>query len=54
MVKLGIKSVPGNNSSTKFPNPPSTPFQPPKVAKKIIEEIGAQNTSPISPSNGTA
>ncbi len=41
MVKLGIKSVPGNNSSMKLPMPPKAPFHPPKLAKKMMAEMGA-------------
>ena len=40
MVKLGIKSVPGNISSMKLPKPPNTPFHPPNVDINTIEEIG--------------
>jgi len=54
MVKLGIKSVPGSISSTKLPIPPSAPFHPPKLKKKMIAERGAQKMSEISPKAGTA
>ena len=54
MVKLGMKSVPGNISSIKFPTPPNAPFHPPKVAMKITEEIGAQRMSAISARPGIA
>ena len=54
MVKLGIKSVPGINSSMKLPIPPIAPFHPPKLAKKIIPETGAHTMSAISPKKGTA
>ena len=40
MVKLGMKSVPGNISSIKLPIPPNTPLTPPNVIIKMIEEIG--------------
>ena len=52
IVKLGIKSVPGSNSSTKFPIPPRAPFHPPKVTKKITAESGAHKMSAISPMKG--
>jgi len=54
IVKLGIKSVPGNISSMKFPIPPKAPFHPPKLKKKIMAERGAQKISEISPRAGTA
>jgi hypothetical protein len=52
MVKLGMKSVPGNSSSIKSNMPPTAPFHPPNVKKKMIPEIGAQITSPNSPNTG--
>src|SRR5687767_362524 len=52
MVKLGMKSVPGSNSSRNAKTPPSIPFQLPNVAKKIIPEMGAQTRSSTSPIRG--
>ena len=54
IVKLGMKSVPGKISSMKFPIPPSAPFHPPNVIKKMIAEMGAQTISANSPKNGMA
>src|ERR1041385_4118941 len=53
IVKLGMKSVPGNNSSIKFPTPPNAPFHPPKTIKKIIPDSGAHIMSENSPRTGT-
>jgi len=54
IVKLGMKSVPGSNSSTIPNNPPIAPFHPPKVMKKIRPDIGAQTISANSPKTGKA
>ena len=54
IVKVGMKSVPGNFYSTKLKSPPKAPFQPPKDIKKIMAEMGAHNTSATSPITGTA
>ena len=54
IVKLGIKSVPGNISSIKLAMPPKAPFHPPKLTKKMMAERGAQTISANSPKKGTA
>ena len=54
MVKLGMKSVPGNISSIKLPKPPKAPFHPPKLIKKMTAEMGAQKISENSPRKGIA
>ena len=52
MVNVGIKSVPGNNSSAKLNIAPKAAFLP-NTIKNIIAEMGAQITSTISPNPGT-
>lgn len=54
MVKVGIKSKKGNISSRKLNKAPTAPFFPPKLAKNMMAEMGAQTRSPNSPRNGTA
>ena len=52
IVKLGIKSVPGNISSIKLKIPPTPPVHPPNMRKKHRAEIGAQMISANSPRMG--
>ena len=54
MVNVGIISVNGKDSSTKFKTAPVAPNRPPKDFKKIKAERGAQITSVNSPMPGMA
>lgn len=54
IVNVGIKSVKGKASSTKFKTAPVVPNLPPKDFKNIKAESGAQITSPNSPTPGMA
>lgn len=46
MVKVGIKSNPGINSSIKLNIPPKNPFLNPNMRQKTTADIGAQISSP--------
>ena len=54
MVKVGMISVNGNASSTKFITAPVAPNLPPKDLKNIKAESGAQTISLNSPMPGKA
>ena len=45
MVKVGIKSIPGINSSMKEKIPPKNPFLNPNIFQKTTAETGAQINS---------
>ena len=46
IVKVGIKSSPGINSSTKLNIPPKNPFLKPNIFQNTTADIGAQISSP--------
>ena len=46
IVNVGMKSMPGINSSIKENTPPRKPFLKPNIRQKIKAEIGAQMISP--------
>lgn len=52
MVKDGIKSINGKNSSIKLNTLPNAPSLPPKVLANIKAEMGAQMRSETSPRMG--
>ena len=54
MVKVGMISVNGKASSTKFKTAPVAPNLPPKDLKNIMAEMGAHITSVNSPMPGMA
>jgi hypothetical protein len=54
MVKVGMISIPGSNSSRKAKPPPKNPFTPPNVLMYIKPEMGAHKRSKNSPKKGTA
>ena len=54
MVKVGMISVNGKASSTKFKTAPVAPNLPPKDFKNMKADSGAQTTSLNSPMPGMA
>jgi hypothetical protein len=46
IVNVGMKSIPGINSSIKEKIPPKKPLWNPNILQKTIAEIGAQINSP--------
>jgi len=46
MVNVGMKSIPGINSSIKEKTPPKKPLLKPNILQKIMAEIGAHINSP--------
>lgn len=54
IVNVGIKSIPGINSSMKENTPPKKPLLKPNILQKMKAEIGAQINSPATGTTITA
>lgn len=54
MVNVGMKSIPGINSSIKLNTPPKNPFLKPNIRQNKNAEIGAQINSPKTGTTITA
>lgn len=54
IVNVGIKSIPGINSSIKEKIPPKKPLLKPNILQKMKAEIGAQISSPATGTTTTA
>lgn len=54
IVNVGIKSIPGINSSINENIPPKKPLLNPNILQKIMAEIGAQINSPKTGTTTTA
>jgi hypothetical protein len=54
IVNVGMKSIPGINSSIKLNIPPKNPFLNPNILQNIKADMGAQIISPKKGTNITA